>query len=146
MSPRVPPILSPMIGFLRGWSRGGEALHLRVVPRRESPSDRLTTTSFKEVHRLGSPVVPFTLFWGSRFPYKVTNPKRGALIRIWLLGYEVGKHQALKPSTLNPMNFQVNPRTCQKAWHAGGTRSWTSTHAGRGTRWSCQRRLQLPKP
>ena len=28
---------------------------------------------------LGSPVVPFTLFWGSGFPYKVTNPKKGAL-------------------------------------------------------------------
>ena len=35
---------------------------------------------------LGSPVVPFTLFFGYGFPYKVTNPKKGALIIRWLPG------------------------------------------------------------
>ena len=34
-----------------------------------------------------SPVVPFFPFFGSRFLYKVTNPKKGALIMIWVLGY-----------------------------------------------------------
>ena len=27
-------------------------------------------------------------FFGSRFPYKVTNPNKGALVKIWLLGYQ----------------------------------------------------------
>ena len=31
--------------------------------------------------KLGSPVVPFTFFFfGSRFPYTVANPRKGALI------------------------------------------------------------------
>ena len=30
---------------------------------------------------------PFFPFLGSRFPDKATNPKKGALIIIWLLGY-----------------------------------------------------------
>ena len=36
---------------------------------------------------LGSPVVPFTLFFGSGFPYRVigTNQKKGALVIIWSL-------------------------------------------------------------
>ena len=38
---------------------------------------------------LGSPVVPFLLLLGSGFPCKVTNPQKGALIVIWLLGYQV---------------------------------------------------------
>ena len=39
---------------------------------------------------LGSPVVPFTLFFASGCPYKMTNPKKGALvIMIWLLGFGV---------------------------------------------------------
>ena len=33
-------------------------------------------------------MVPFTLFLGSRSPYKVTNPKKGALTIRWLLGYQ----------------------------------------------------------
>ena len=33
-------------------------------------------------------VVPFSPFFGSRFPSKVTNPKRVPFIRIWLLGYQ----------------------------------------------------------
>ena len=37
---------------------------------------------------LGSPVVPFSLFLVSRFPYEVTIPKKGALIVRWLLGYQ----------------------------------------------------------
>ena len=32
---------------------------------------------------------PLPFFFCSGFPYKVTNPKKGALIVIWLLGYEV---------------------------------------------------------
>ena len=28
-------------------------------------------------------------FFGSGFPYRITNPKKGDLIRIWLLGYQV---------------------------------------------------------
>ena len=32
---------------------------------------------------------PFPFFLGSRFPYKVTNPKKGALTIRWLLGDEV---------------------------------------------------------
>ena len=43
---------------------------------------------------LGSPVVPITLFLGSGVPYIRTNPKKGALITTWLLGYEVsGMHK-----------------------------------------------------
>ena len=49
---------------------------------------------------LGSPVAlnpkPFSLFWGSRFPYpkgyKVTNPRKGALI---ILGYWATKATSL---------------------------------------------------
>ena len=34
--------------------------------------------------KLGSPVVPFALFWGSRFPYKNTQPRKGgALIQMY---------------------------------------------------------------
>ena len=36
---------------------------------------------------LGSPVVPFSLFLFQGSLNKVTNPKKGALIIIWLLGY-----------------------------------------------------------
>ena len=35
----------------------------------------------------GSPVVPLCLFVGSRLSSKGANPKKGALIVIWLLGY-----------------------------------------------------------
>ena len=38
---------------------------------------------------VGSPVVPFTLCFGDGFPYNITNPNKGALIVIWLLGYQV---------------------------------------------------------
>ena len=34
-------------------------------------------------------MVPFFPVLGSRFPYKVANPKKGALIIVWLLGYQV---------------------------------------------------------
>ena len=46
--------------------------------------------SFRMLLSLGSPVVPFALFVGSSFSYKVANPKQGALIMTWLLGYQVG--------------------------------------------------------
>ena len=49
---------------------------------------------------LGSPVVPFSPFFGSRFPYEATNPK-GAIFVIWLLGYQVSV--MLQLGTLNPM-------------------------------------------
>ena len=32
-------------------------------------------------------MVPFTLFFVYGFPYKIANPKKGALIIIWLLGF-----------------------------------------------------------
>ena len=34
-------------------------------------------------------VVPFCPFYGSRFPYDVTNPIKGTLIMLWLLGNQV---------------------------------------------------------
>ena len=34
---------------------------------------------------LGRPVVPFSFFFGSRFPY-ISQPKKGALMIIWFLG------------------------------------------------------------
>ena len=37
---------------------------------------------------LGSPVVPFSPFFVSRFPYKFTSPTKGAFITRWLLGYQ----------------------------------------------------------
>ena len=41
----------------------------------------------------------FTLypFFGSGFPYKITNPKRGALVIIWLLGYQVLQKDMKRP-------------------------------------------------
>ena len=42
--------------------------------------------------KLGRPEVPFSRFWGSRFPYKVANPKKGTLI-MWY-GYWATKEEA----------------------------------------------------
>ena len=38
---------------------------------------------------LSSLMVPFFFFGSSRFPHKVTNPKKGTLTTIWLLGDQV---------------------------------------------------------
>ena len=48
------------------------------------PARRGALGMFPPYDALGSPVVPFTLFFGYGFPYKITNPKKGALIVIWL--------------------------------------------------------------
>ena len=61
-------------------------------PKPRNPYDPDTgvckTLSPCAIHFLGSPVVAFPLSFGSRFTYKVANPDKGALIRIWLLGYK----------------------------------------------------------
>ena len=59
---------------------------------------------------LGSPLVPFTLFFGYGSPYKVTNPKKGALIKIWLLGYQGVYHGQSVPrqaSSRRGVGFEV---------------------------------------
>ena len=63
-------------------------------------------------------MVPFYPFFGYGFPYDITNPKKGALMIIWLPGYQVGlseiaclprKETALPPLALGPI-VHVVPR------------------------------------
>ena len=54
----------------------------------QSLIDALVPKAWESWYKLGSPVVPFTFFFCYGFPYKVATPKKGALIVIWLLGYE----------------------------------------------------------
>ena len=48
---------------------------------------KMASERFVKDMKLGIPVVPFTLFFGSGFPYEVASQKKGALVVIWLLGY-----------------------------------------------------------
>ena len=77
---RVPGILGSC-----GCSQG--SLHFPSTSVLYAPPDFFLADSHQKL-LLGSPVVPFTLFFGSGFPYKIPNPKKGALIIIWLLGYQ----------------------------------------------------------
>ena len=69
---------------------------VKCIPRRV---DRMILQELSNCLWLGSPVVPFTilyLFFGYWFPDKRTRPKKGALIIIWLLGYQGGQQGICK--------------------------------------------------
>ena len=52
--------------------------------------NRSSKADGSEFVHLGCPVVPFYPFFQG-FPYKIANPKKGALVIIWLLGYHLHK-------------------------------------------------------
>ena len=79
---------STLLSFTR--STGRPSLRRRSAGQSSSLISLIADAELLDMmfEALSSPVVPFAPFFGSGFPYKVTNPKQGALIIIWLLGYE----------------------------------------------------------
>ena len=80
---------------------------------------------------LGSPLVPFALFFlGCGIPYKIRQPqKNGALIIIWLLGYQ-GQHHSPHEPAPRDLQLRRGRRLREAALRAEGPRGGRDATGG----------------
>ena len=83
--------------LITGPSRGGIGFETALALARQGATLLLAARNVEKATAdaeaiasqiLGGPVVPFALSSGYGFPHKVTIPKKGALVIIWVLGYQ----------------------------------------------------------
>ena len=119
----LPPALAWVLLSLQGCDEVAQTIKDIESKLDGDNGNKSTNRSYKASSvskSLGSPVVPFSLFFGSRFPYKVTNPKKGCPYQNIVIG--LPRSSPLQESarmSANVINQKASIPLAATSWSGG---------------------------